>query len=46
MKICIYMETTLYDDNSIPIEALFACYRGDKYRFIFDSGEYVKPVLK
>ena len=43
---CIKMETVIYDDNNIPIEALFACYRGDKYKFTFNSGEYVKPVHK
>lgn len=41
---CINMETIIYDDNNIPVEALFACYRGDKYKFKFSAREYVKPV--
>jgi len=38
---CMKMETVLYDPHSSPVEALFACYRGDKYKFRFKAGHYI-----
>lgn len=37
---CMKMETVLYDPTNTPVEALFACYRGDKYKFRFKAGRY------
>jgi len=41
---CMNMETVLFDPGNSPVEALFACYRGDKYKFRFKAGPYVRPV--
>lgn len=38
---CMKMETVLYDPHSSPVETLFACYRGDKYKFRFKAGHYI-----
>jgi DNA-binding GntR family transcriptional regulator len=38
------METVLYDSGKSPVEALFACYRGDKYKFRFKAGHYIRPT--
>ena len=39
---CMKMETVLYDSGKSPVEALFACYRGDKYKFRFKAGHYIR----
>lgn len=41
---CMKMETVLYDSGHSPVEALFACYRGDKYKFRFRAGHYKRRV--
>ena len=38
---CMLLESVIYDDNDIPVEALSAHYRGDRYRFKAQSGEYL-----
>ncbi len=38
---CIVVESTIYDSNNIPIEVLYSHFRGDKYRFKANSGEYL-----
>lgn len=42
---CMKMETVLYDPGKSPVEALFACYRGDKYKFRFKAGHYIRHTL-
>jgi len=42
---CMKMETVLYDARSSPVEALFACYRGDKYKFRFKAGHYIRHSI-
>lgn len=37
---CMKMETVVYDPHNSPVEALFAYYRGDKYKFKFKAGHY------
>ena len=39
---CMKMETVLYGPGKSPVEALFACYRGDKYKFRFKAGQYIR----
>jgi len=39
---CMKMESVLYDSSNSPVEALFACYRGSKYKFRFRAGRYVR----
>ncbi len=41
---CMKMETVLFDPGNSPVEALFACYRGDKYKFRFRAGHYKRHV--
>ena len=36
----IFMESITFDQNSIPIEALYSYYRGDKYIFEVELGRY------
>jgi GntR family transcriptional regulator len=36
----LYMESTTYTDNNIPIEVLYSYYRGDKYIFEVELGRY------
>lgn len=38
---CIQLESVIFDPDNIPIELLISCYRGDKYRFKADAGEYL-----
>ena len=38
---CMLLESTVYDQNDIPIEVLFSYYRGDRYSFKAVSGEYL-----
>ncbi len=38
---CIKLESVTYDPNNIPIEVLHSVYRGDKYKFKANSGEYL-----
>lgn len=42
---CMKMETVLYDVRNSPVEALFACYRGDKYKFRFKAGHYIRHSI-
>ncbi len=37
----IMVESILIDPNNIPIEALYSFFRGDKYKFRVNSGEYL-----
>ena len=39
---CMKMESVLYDSGNSPVEALFACYRGSKYKFRFKAGRYIR----
>lgn len=39
---CMKMESVLYDPGNSPVEALFACYRGSKYKFRFKAGRYIR----
>jgi len=39
---CMKMETVIYDPHNSPVEALFAYYRGDKYKFKFKAGSYIR----
>ncbi len=43
---CMKMETVLYDPRNSPVEALFACYRGDKYKFRFKAGHYIHHSIQ
>ncbi len=43
---CMKMETVLYDPHNSPVEALFACYRGDKYKFKFKAGHYIHHSIQ
>ena len=38
---CIMVESIMYDPNNIPIEILYSYFRGDKYKFRVNSGEYL-----
>ena len=34
------MQSITYNENNIPVEVLFAYYRGDKYFFEAEVGKY------
>ncbi len=38
---CMLLESITYDENDIPVEYLRSYYRGDRYRFKANSGEYL-----
>ena len=38
---CLLVESLSYDTNNVPVEVLFSCFRGDRYRFKIESGEYI-----
>ena len=38
---CLLVESLSYEANNIPVEVLYSCFRGDKYRFKIESGEYI-----
>ncbi len=38
---CMMVESVTYDPGNIPVEVLYTCFRGDRYRFRIDSGQYV-----
>ncbi|MCL2294079.1 MAG: GntR family transcriptional regulator [Spirochaetes bacterium] len=38
---CLLVESLSYDSNNIPVEVLYSCFRGDRYKFKIDSGEYI-----
>lgn len=38
---CMFVESVMYDQNDRPIELLYSTYRGDKYRFRYESGHYI-----
>lgn len=38
---CIMVESVIYDPNYVPIEVLCSYFRGDKYKFRVNSGEYL-----
>ncbi len=42
---CMKMESVLYDSGNSPVEALFACYRGSKYKFRFKAGRYIRHSI-
>ena len=41
---CMKTETVVYDSHNFPVEALFACYRGDKYKF--KAGHYIHHSIQ
>ncbi|RKX99467.1 MAG: hypothetical protein DRP55_07205, partial [Spirochaetes bacterium] len=41
----IFLTSIIYDVDNIPIEVLHAIYRGDRYVFQVETGQY-KPSLK
>jgi len=43
---CMKMETVLYGPRNSPVEALFACYRGDKYKFRFKARHYIRHPIQ
>ena len=43
---CMKMETVIYDPHNSPVEALFAYYRGDKYKFKFKAGSYKRHSIQ
>ncbi|MCL2481067.1 MAG: GntR family transcriptional regulator [Spirochaetaceae bacterium] len=38
---CLLAESLSYDSNNIPVEVLYSCFRGDRYKFKIESGEYI-----
>ncbi|MCL2791864.1 MAG: GntR family transcriptional regulator [Spirochaetaceae bacterium] len=38
---CLLVESVSYDTNNFPVEVLYSCFRGDRYRFKIESGEYI-----
>jgi len=36
----IFMESLTFDENSIPVEALYSYHRGDTYKFEIELGRY------
>ena len=37
---CLMVESLSIDSEGIPVEVLYSCFRGDRYRFKIESGEY------
>lgn len=37
---CLLVESLSFDAAGNPVEVLFSCFRGDRYRFQIESGEY------
>lgn len=37
---CLMVESLSYDSENNPVEVLYSCFRGDRYRFKVESGEY------
>jgi len=38
---CLLVESVSYDSNNVPVEVLYSCFRGDRYKFKIESGEYI-----
>ncbi len=38
---CMMVESVTYDPGNIPVEVLYTCFRGDKFKFKIDSGKYI-----
>jgi DNA-binding GntR family transcriptional regulator len=38
---CILVENVSCDSNNVPVEVLFSWFRGDRYKFKIESGEYI-----
>jgi GntR family transcriptional regulator len=38
---CMMVETVTYDPGNIPVEVLYTCFRGDKFKFKIESGKYI-----
>ena len=38
---CLLVESLSYDSSNTPTEVLYSCFRGDRYRFKIESGEYI-----
>ena len=38
---CLLVESLSYDSSNVPVEVLYSCFRGDRYRFKIESGEYI-----
>ncbi len=37
---CLLVESLSFDSDNIAVEVLYSCFRGDRYRFKIESGEY------
>ncbi|MDX9800864.1 MAG: GntR family transcriptional regulator [Spirochaetia bacterium] len=37
---CMMVESLSFDSDGNPVEVLYSCFRGDRYRFRIESGEY------
>jgi len=37
---CLMVESLSFDSGGMPVEVLYSCFRGDRYRFRIESGEY------
>lgn len=38
---CMMVESVTYDPANIPVEVLYTCFRGDKFKFRIESGKYI-----
>lgn len=38
---CLVIESLSYDANNNPVEVLYSTFRGDRYKFKIESGEYL-----
>ena len=38
---CLMVESVTYDPGNIPVEVLYTCFRGDKFKFRIESGRYI-----
>ena len=38
---CMMVESVTYDPGNIPVEVLYTCFRGDKFKFRIESGRYI-----
>jgi len=38
---CLLVESLSYESNNVPVEVLYSCFRGDRYKFKIESGEYI-----
>ena len=38
---CMMVESVTFDPGNIPVEVLYTCFRGDKFKFRIESGKYI-----